>query len=156
ADRFKQLYADTDDLGRQVLADGVISEQEYFDVTAQIDECFAARGYQVERKADGSMTLEDMRERGENAPVGEDATECQGIAGGIDQLYADMQRNPDNTDMNELMAACLVKGGLVDSSFTKQDYVNAMEGATLPWSVDDPVFQECLADPLGLLDANHG
>ncbi|MDR2372493.1 MAG: hypothetical protein LBD77_00005 [Bifidobacteriaceae bacterium] len=151
ADDFRQFYLGADETGRRILSDGVITEQEYLDIVARIDECFEARGYLVERGVDGRMSVEDTRKRGENAPIAEDARTCQGIGGGIDQLYLDMRRNPDNSDMDELMAACLARGGLVDASFTKNDYIAAMEGADLPWSGDDPVFQACLADPLGLV-----
>jgi len=155
ADDFRQAYLEADEYGREILRDGVITEREYLDLVAKMDECFIARGYEVERFADGRLELTDTRGRGEQMPISEDAGVCAGIGHGIDQLYLDLQRNPDNTDWNELMAACLAKGGLVDQSFTKEEYVAALEAPLPPWAVDDPVFQDCLSDPLGLVSGSN-
>ncbi|MCL2736970.1 MAG: hypothetical protein FWD75_10165 [Propionibacteriaceae bacterium] len=46
--------------------------------------------------------------------------------GPIMQLYVDQFTNPNNQDWNTLVAACLVRKGLVPSGFTGQDYSNLM------------------------------
>jgi hypothetical protein len=153
-----RIYRETDiDFVRQVLVDGKVSDQELAEMRQRFDDCTAAFGITgVEFGPDGSISLE--------GPEGADPTEvnnrvkqCSHESGEDDIafIHSIMRRNPDGLDENTIMAACLVKKGIVDPSYDaeayREDFMNS-SGPMAETFPEGPLRDECIADPLGILE----
>jgi hypothetical protein len=142
------LYASSkSDLEREVLADEVITEEEFLALEDWYVGCMAGQGLTV--------TVEEL---------GYDlGTDDQGVilaAEGVcktDTLSValDMRSNPDNLPWNEIVPDCLIRHGAVDPSFTREEYWANMTAVPMSdeWIGFLPTdeFQACMNDPMDLL-----
>jgi hypothetical protein len=136
-----------------VLEDGLITTEERQTLAGKSDGCLAEAGYSVERSDSGQlMTVDDLLGRGNTDAFSADISECLKLEGGAGALYDMMARNPENLDESEITAACFVEAGVVPSPFTKEDFDAAMESESPLWQDGDIRAQECLEDPLGLIE----
>lgn len=148
---FERAYrGSTSDLQRQVLADGEITEQEMAALQDDMRTCLGAAGFtDVEFSPDGGssgMTPPGMSD----ADFQRVTTSCaESSFGSVDILYNNLRRNPSNQDEFTIMAACLVRQGLVAQDYSAEDYGRDAPADTFPFDADDARFGACVSDPLG-------
>ena len=153
AAEFQQAYDEaTDPYVRDVLEDGVISDAEYAEMFNTMVECMAEVGstlthdsFSIPEGMPTDKLNEHFHQCGEKAhdyPIG--------------ALWAWVTGNPENRDPNELTVECLVRAGLVDETYTVEEW---QEDHAPPESEPDYItteqeykkYTECLDDPLDLL-----
>lgn len=157
AAQLAKVYQSTDsDFVKQVILDGKVSDEELAEMRQRFTSCLGAFNIQdVEFAPDGALSVEGPQGVDEEF-VPEKVHQCSTESGEADisYLHSMMRRNPDGLDENTIMAACLVRKGVVDSSYNADAYSRDLVNNTGPVadnSPDLPVFQECNADPLGIL-----
>ena len=178
------------DFVRQVLSDGQIEAAEYDEARQGMLGCLKDAGIEAKYIDDqstaavgGGLTILSG-ELTDQQRTAERTCDDQWM-GPIDSLYASTRTNPQNQDMNKLIAACLVREGLAPDGFTAEDYVewydsNVVKGEIsesdpggmvsiqpddlpppqpLPGSgvtLDDPRVMTCRLDPLGKVTKADG
>lgn len=140
--------ASTSDLQRQVLMDGWLTEEEMLAIQDDFRACAEGQGLsEVEFDAEGGFQVtapEDM----ESGAVNRSVTQCQAATiADLDVLFRNQRRNPANEDELELMAACLVRQGLVPSDYRAEDLDRDATSGFLPFDTRDVRFNECVSDP---------
>jgi hypothetical protein len=115
------------DFVRQILEDGQVLGSEYDEAKQRHLECLVAAGVTARYTADESGR-ENLVVDGELTPVQTDAEfDCyEAWMGSIGEFYWAMKLNPENTDNHTLVAACLVRNGLVPTGFTGADWEEAV------------------------------
>lgn len=151
------------DFQREVLADDVITDEEFREVRQRYIDCVTDAGMHAIANLRGDYEFSP-------APTGDQIAEelrCSDeTIRGVESLYSLVKVNPMNEDFSELTATCLRQQGVVESEFTGQDwdrFVNVFAAAynaeataspsdlpTLPGGVrmDDPRVQQCSTNPL--------
>ncbi len=150
ATEFERAYrASESDLQRKVLADGRITDQEMSALQDGFRDCLELQSFsEVTFTDDGGFGL-SAPDGWDDARVQESVTACQASTlGQVDTLYFGMQRNPAHEDEWDLMAACLVRQGLVPAGYSAEDYGRDAPAGTFPFDSGDPLFNACVADPL--------
>ena len=142
AEDFKQLY-DTisNDLGRSILEDGIITPAEISEVQSRISQCFLDAGYaKAEINEDGSSDLLFQGLTDEEAlEVNE---RCYGEWSGIEgqhnifSLYTGMRTNPDNIDLSKATYECFLENEFLEPGTSYDDYaeMHANPDAYQTWS----------------------
>lgn len=165
------------DLERAILEDNVIERGEYEAAVAEYISCQTAEGvdvtpiqganslYTYKYVVDGndetgkfSPELADSRQ----AAVDKISEQCSlGTVYLIEPVYGGMVSNPNNDDIYELTASCLVRHGVVPAPFSGDDFrewlaslpenggAPAASGKSWDIDVETPDFSGCQADPLG-------
>ncbi len=159
-----EMFADTyrratTDQQRAVLRDGEVTEAEHLELSQAFAECLSGFGYIITFGEGGRFALDVQSQTVPDERVQSVVHECtSSTVGDVDALYEEVRRNPGNLDERDIMAACLVREGVVDSRFTADEYArwfNSEDGERVPFTVDASVgeatFSECNLDPLGLL-----
>ena len=158
ASDFTQAWDESDsDFVREVLRDERISDQEWAEVGTRITDCFSRNGVTfLGFEDDGSYSIDPGSVDASRA--NELLAECEGDSGEdwIGYLRNQSLRNPENLDLDQLTADCLVDRRAVAPDYTVEDYRRDVESQGFPYL--DPVagpeiFAGCNRDPLGLLDA---
>lgn len=134
------------ELEKQVLEDGRITDAENSELLKAYQQCVTDLGFELTWEGDeGGFSIP-----GEEQPSEEALAKCtDATEGDAAMLYREMRRNPENINESEIMAACLVRIGLVDASYTAQDYESDFNSNPSPALFDDQKFNDCNADPLG-------
>jgi len=143
---------------RLMLADGEISDLEYAAVRDDFSRCLADVGYSVTWHDRGGYSLQVGSDGASPDHVNEIVGDCsRSSLGDIDFLYEQTARNPQNLDEFAIMADCLVRAGVVDPSFTAEDYQEWFDNAedeeppyVVPGGRGQVAFGQCSTDPLGL------
>ncbi|QTX05330.1 hypothetical protein [Agromyces archimandritae] len=157
AQEFADHYADAqDDFAREVLEDGVVSDQERSEMISRFKECAGARGITIDYHLDGTFET--------NIPAGlgpdgahETISSCSESSGEdlIGSLYSQILTNPDNLDENQLIADCMVERGAVPAGYRGEEYVEDGFDGEYPYSIGEAkgeeIRHECDRDPLGLI-----
>lgn len=157
AAEFTEAYTRaTTDFERLVLEDERVTDQELGEMRDVFTECLAAFGFfNIKFSPDGGFEYE--------VPSGTDmdtsradAMACSDSAGEstIGALHSWVRRNPENLDDDTIIAACLVRKGAVDSSYSAADFAADEEDLSIPYlpGFGDASFAECNSDPLGLFE----
>lgn len=129
-----------DDLTRQILADGRVTDAERLESYDAFVRCAADRGVTV------SITRNQGRITGYSALAGKDEEldACsKGRIAVVDTLYNDMRLNPKHEDPSEVLARCLRTNGLAPG-ITKQDLEQQQAAGKFQFNQDDPRFAECV------------
>jgi hypothetical protein len=145
----------TTDFERDVLADGVISELEYAEMTERLDRCLGDAGVQFGGFADNGGYEFSFPESTGAEKANEITEECEKTSGEwtVNTLYSMISHNPENIDDSILMAECLIEAGVVSPGYTAADWDAEMENPTaLTEPGGPPEVWECNDDPLGLFD----
>lgn len=147
------LESNENELLQNVLADGWVEDAELIEVGAHFKQCLADAGYSdvtLYRDGGSSIGFSDGQEK-DTSVVSERCDEESGFSY-AGMFYSAMRRNPLNEDESELAVQCLKENGVVEKSFTADDY-NQVTMAENPDEefLSKPEFQRCMADPLGLL-----
>lgn len=138
------------DLERQILADGVVTEQELIASRETLISCLAAQGVTITfDERGGGETRSDERGVAPEAQ-GKILEACERETGiYVDFLYWQGKRNPDNLDEFTIVARCLVDRGIVEPGYSAKDYERDFNDE-FPFSDTDMVAGECLSNPLGM------
>jgi len=148
-DVIQQISNEGDDFVKAVLADGVISDMEVQESLKKIEACYAGYNATVSYDKYGFESVHSLD--GKHDPL-KIMGECAFADGGIFVLHDQMRRNPKNQDTDELVAACLVRKGIVEQGFTGQDLFDVWHSdAELPWPRGDKRVELCGKDPLGII-----
>ncbi len=152
ANQFRAAYSNTvSDFARSILEDEVITDQELTEMQDRVKTCLEDRGYtNVEFGEHGSMSLRPPEglSRGEEDKIEVGCSFNNGEAE-VSILYEQMRRNPSLQDESTIMAACMVRRGIVPEGFTAADYDRevAIEGNPL---FEGSEFTKCVQDPLDI------
>lgn len=144
------------DLTRQILQDEKITESEYAEVQQADKECLEGLGFKnVEHFPQGGKSVDPPNTEMDQKQAEEQVKSCSDSSGltDIEPLFDAIKTNPNNEDWDDLYVACLIREGVVEPGFTKEDLDQ--------WfTTDDPMLRSgievkrCFNDPLGLLDGS--
>lgn len=77
--------------------------------------------------------------------------DCQKqTAGTVELIFTGMKKNPQNEDITEVMAACLVRSKLAPAGYSGADYYRDAP-KNFPFGHNDSRFRDCIHDPKGIL-----
>lgn len=151
---FTEAYlGSTSDLQREILEDGQITEDEADELRSALQTCLAEQGFT-------DVTFYGAGAFAEQPPAGmsnEDhyaiVSACHQAAWGdeaadVYYLYYRVERNPDHEDETDIMAACLVRAGLVETGYSGEDYADDAANDEHPFDTSAAQFQDCLLSPL--------
>jgi len=141
------------EFAHRAFADSQISDSELQEGDALIAQCYRDAHATVTYDAYGFETVEVLE--GNEDPV-DVMGRCALADGGVSALYHQIERNPGNDDDATIIAACMVSSGLVDPSFTAQDYRAALDSGAVSWNPLDERSERCAKDPLGLVTGTGG
>lgn len=158
---------------REILLDSVVTEAEMLDRAQAQNSCMheaGFSGYYADPQGDikyGSIDDEEIEQ------IYSEEKECEKrtFTLEIGSLYFEMMRNPKKAPEHELMAACLVKLGVVSPSFSGEDYLESLENHrkyesslddgrqepayAIPYVVDEErgkeAFWQCSSEPQKIL-----
>lgn len=142
------------DYERSVLADGEISAAEYEQSKNHLRSCLGDAGLTITWDTRGGFELgsqsgsypDDFFERSD--PV---LQQCESQwAGSILYLYEQIRRNPEKRDEDAMQVACLRSSGLIDETYTKEQWRRDNENDALPFDRRGDAATRCELDPLGL------
>ena len=150
AAEFEQARAEaTSDFERDVLSDSKIDRQEYDEAVQRYIDCLNSSGLSaVAEPQDGGLYQYAITYPDGADPIAASAeTDCLvGTKNIIEPLYATTIQNPGNEDPVKVLLACLVRHGVVDSSYSIADLKKELR--------ESPIFREgdedaakCLGDP---------
>lgn len=143
SDLFELTYSQaTSDEERLALEDGVITAQEYAYFQDRIVECLS--GLSVTAHFNGDHDLEYSNPSGVSQDAIRDCNADNGIRVLI--LRDAIVRNPSHLDGDEIMVSCLERVGVVDASYSAQDFAT---GVDIDEIATTEGFTGCEADPIG-------
>ena len=158
AAEFTSEYQEAEsDFVRAVLEDEVITDQELSEMRDRFAECLSAYAItDVVLDDDGSVSL-TYPDGADSDTVNDQVLGCSKESGElqIGALHSWIRRNPDNQDENTIMAACLVRKGVVDSSYGADEYAEDYADDDFPYTdptAGETALLDCNADPLGLYE----
>lgn len=140
------------DFQRDVLADGTITKAEYDEAVNRYVQCLGDKGVAVTAADNGGGYYQYAVASGQDAKFQQWSDPCaKGTTDLIEDLYIQMLTNPSGGDIDDAVAACLVRKGLVDKSFTGSELkrLNAADprGENLPYDSADPEAIACETNP---------
>jgi len=156
ASQFTEEYIRAEsDFVREVLADEKITDQELAEMRSKFTECLMGYGFtEISFEPSGGFSLKDLT--GMDDELSNDRVlECSNESGesSVGALHSWIRRNPDNLDEHEIMAACLVRKGVVDPSYGAKDYTESFDTESFPYfdqAAGEAARRSCNLDPLGL------
>lgn len=142
----------TSDFQRGVLADGTITKAEYDEAVNRYVRCLGDKGVTVTAVDNGGGYDQYAVASGQDAKFQQWSDSCaNGTTDLIEDLYIQMLTNPSGGDIDDAVAACLARKGLVDRSFTgselKQLNLADPRGKNLPYDSADPDAVACETNP---------
>jgi len=134
---FRQVLDDPDISGyvKTILSDGKVDSFEFRDAQEHVITCLNQADIEASYIKDqfGQVGLSASADASD-PQTGQAIAQCQTEwMGPIQDLYWKVFSNPANANLNDLIAACLVRKGLAPAGFTGQDYVDLLGD---PVSVD--------------------
>lgn len=130
----------TTEAAREILADDVITAAEYRQAQEASVECMRDQGITVKINDDGLEfelvgATEDTPQEvldAMNAEIDAVSQECgRKFDMHLLALYREVQFNPENRDMMQAFADCLVRGGHRDEGYTKDAYIAEVSRYTI-------------------------
>lgn len=158
AQEFQQAYDAADDpFIKEVVRDGVVSDEEYSEVVARYRDCMADSGITLKENPPSqggfSYTFPSSVSSDDAHAVDSRCSEQAG-ENVIGALYHLAQRNPDHLDENQIVYECLLGAGIIDSSYTLDEFAADYVTQSFPFAADRAsmdALAACDADPLGLI-----
>ena len=145
------------DAGAKENSANVSGESEFAEAQQANAECLEDLGFQdIESFSQGGMQLSPHNSSMPQDDVQDLVKKCSDSSGltEVEVLHTSLASNPNNEDWQQLNVDCLIREGVVEPGFTKEDLDQ--------WfATDDPMLRtgskakQCLDDPLGLLDGNN-
>lgn len=152
-----EWQAATTDVERRILEDGVVTDQEYSEMTERFRACLADAGIEFGGfEPDGSYETTSTPGADQDA-AHETVNDCSRTSGedSVGLLYSWVNRNPEHLDDNAIVVQCLQDSGVVDRGYTAAEYSQDIELESYPFIVDVrtglAAVEVCESDPLGLL-----
>lgn len=149
---FQARQQATSDFQREVLADGIITKAEFDEAVQRYVTCMADKGVEVKPY--------DMGGGYYGYAVGSDSNDqfqrfsdaChEGATALIEDLYIQMLTNPSGGNIEDAVAECLVRKGLVDATFTGAELRRLSSadprGKNMPFDTNDPEAVACRINP---------
>ncbi|TGJ96265.1 hypothetical protein DLJ96_11040 [Actinotalea fermentans ATCC 43279 = JCM 9966 = DSM 3133] len=138
----------TTEVARKILEDDVITAAEYRPVKDASIQCMRDQGLTVELNEVGGLTFENVGSTWDTSQEELDAwevrmttamDECEGKFDipVLESLYGSVTDNPDNKDLLQAVADCLVRGGHRDEGYDKADYIEEMSSYATSMNVAD-------------------
>lgn len=149
AAEFAKARADaTTDAARTILEDDVITTAEFDQVKDASVQCMRDEGLTVELSETGGLIFENVGSTWDTPQAELDAWEARmttamGECEGkfdipvLEALYGAVTDNPDNKDLLQAVADCLVRGGHRDEGYDKADYIEEMSSYGTTMNVAD-------------------
>lgn len=126
----------TSQFERDVLADDQITRAEYEEALQRYVSCIEDQGARVTLQDQAGYYVYAIG--GDVAAYDEAAAECAlGTNALIEGLYVDILSNPENKNMDEVIAQCFVDAGLVEAPFTSDDFTRLLQGAGAVFTGED-------------------
>jgi hypothetical protein len=157
ASTFKENYAAArSPFERSVLKDEKITDQELSETLDRFTACLEDYGhYDVKIREDSSFTFQSP-DNASSDETQQQVSECSAESGegAIASLHAYIRINPDNLDVDTIMAECLVRKKAVDPSYSASDFAADAPEQSFPYlsGHGSSDFVACNADPLGLFE----
>ena len=144
AAEFAQAYRETtDELTHRILATGTITDADYAELSSVFIKCMKDKG--VVATVDGPAGQATTS----RAPNEMEAMKtCNTVFGVGAGLHGQLVRNPQNLDENLIVAACLVRVGLVPASYTAKSYAEELETQKFSYDINNAKFMSCTSNPL--------
>ncbi|MDR2929650.1 MAG: hypothetical protein LBV06_01885 [Propionibacteriaceae bacterium] len=121
------------DYTRSILADGVIDPSEIRDALSSTQACLDQAQVPATVNMDEHFHVSFRTEASTTVVQDQTMATCQSQwMDPVFALYARIQINPDNQDMNGLVAACLVRHDLAPDGFTAHDWEELWDSYTIP------------------------
>jgi len=142
-------------LGRQVLADGVVTSAEMSEMNSAFTQCLTNVGFtQVTILDSGAYSdVSPPALRDDSEAVARLDAQCQATTDWmrITILYHEVIGNPDHADTATIMAQCLIRVGLRPQGYTAEEYMSDLSAnvfLSMNMSDEDNVkFDACNKDP---------
>lgn len=138
----------TAEVSRAILEDDVITSAEYDQVKDESVQCMRDQGLAASRTEGGGVKVEDVgstwdtpqdqldAERARSEAIMGECEEKVDLAV-LEALYWAVADNPENTDLMQAVADCLVRGGHRDEGYDKADYIEEMSSYGTSMNVAD-------------------
>lgn len=158
ASELTQAYRSTDStLDHTILAKGKIDDQDYAAVSSVFVSCMSTKGYTVELGSTISTFTVESHHKITSANAGAEVDAqgqalkaCQAPFEAVASLYVKMLQDPQNVDMNTLIAECLVKSKIAPSTYSAADFKQDSESQQFPFDINSAKATACISSPLGL------
>ena len=145
--QMKAAYeAATDPAVKSALQDGKITRAEYDAAVQRYVACAADQGVTITpHEQDGLYNYEVVREPNTDAVI----DSCTPVIQTIESLYSSMLKNPENRNMEDVIADCLKRAGLVPRDYTGEKFASDMKAGTGLFGSQslDPAVSRCLNNP---------
>lgn len=156
AAEFENAYATAEsDFVREVLQDGQVTDLEYAEVLARFEACMTEVGITLEPAGRGTYGYSFSRAFGAERAYQRELECFEQHDGMAVPLYWWVRANPENLDLFEIRAKCLVDAGVVAAGFTADELrEHERSFQEYPPGLDESAREQwdrCEDDPLGLL-----
>lgn len=144
AEAFTRAYKETnDELTHRILATGTITDADYAELSSAFVKCMKDKGVTATVEgAAGQASTDDV------PGVMEAMQICDGIFSVGASLHGQIIRNPENLNENVIVAACLVRVGLVPPSYTANSYAEELKTQKFSYDLNSSKFMSCISSPL--------
>jgi len=145
------LTAQEEQILQRAIAAGSISAADYEAAHATFEACMTQHGVDDPWKkgVDGvyyPQGIDSTKVSFTSAQLSAARDVCEPEDYWVQSLYTVQQSNPDlYSDQREAAVVCLRRGGLVDASYTVDQFAADQAALTFPFDVYDPVANACLA-----------
>lgn len=142
----------TSEFERRVLADDVITSDEYDEAVGLYVQCVREAGLTIRtRDAGGGLRGYEIGGSWDDELADRVAGDCSvGTIGVVEGLYGQIVQNPQKADWDDLVAACLVAAGFVDAPYTGELFArDNTEPVFVERMMDDPRAAACVTAPQG-------
>ncbi len=150
AAELEQAWRESDsDFVRQVIADEVVSDQEWAELDTRMTECLARSGLEFGGFDDhGTYTVGPSQLSGEALSRVVDACEINSGEVWVHALRLAMNANPENRPIAEIMTECLVRNGALSPGYSPEWFDRDSESMTFPFlNGGSRIFWLCNDDP---------
>lgn len=133
---------------RAILADEVITDQEWSTVKTMLRDCLAEKGITLLGYTDGSYEAHVGGLDGELANERMGACEMSTGEAWIGDLYRAQTLNPHNIPETQLLTDCLVRNNAVPPTYTEEQYAEDVEEFAFPFldQQGSETFDSCSSD----------
>ncbi|MDR1447655.1 MAG: hypothetical protein LBI63_01640 [Candidatus Ancillula sp.] len=138
-----------DDWAQEILKDGEITDEELAYAKQKENECYSKYNSSIEYDEYG---YETTHTNGSPDDLQKAMSECGKSTGGIVSTYYMKKTNPNNEDIYQLQAKCVVKKGLAPEGFLVEDLMNMYKNHSFAWDTSSKEWEKCQKDPQDLLN----
>lgn len=160
AEEFAYTYRNsTSDFVRHALADEVVTDAEYAEMTSRLRSCLADQGITLRSIAPGEGMQTSVAPNGGDTHAIVDACSTESGEDAIGLLRDFLTVNPENHDVATITAECLVRSGTVPADYTGEDLTADNAGRFSDPASLEPALRtalsSCTYDPYGQLAAQE-